>query len=139
MNGNGFISALLRSPFHGLLSNGMMLITVTGRKTGKRYTTPVGYFYEGDSLWVMTNRDRTWWRNVKSGADVSLLLRGREVHGFAEPELDEKIVASRVTEYLRHEPRAARPLGIRVENGKPNSEDVLRAAKNRLFVKICLD
>jgi hypothetical protein len=36
MNGNGFITWLLRSPFHGLLRKGMMLITVTGRKTGKQ-------------------------------------------------------------------------------------------------------
>lgn len=139
MNGNTFISALLRSPFHRLLSDGMMLITVTGRKTGKQYTTPVGYFTDGDALWVMTNRDRTWWRNVRNGGEVSLLLQGKEVHGFAEAELDEKLVVSRVTEYLRHEPRAARPLGIHMENGKPNAEDIARAAKSRLFVKICVN
>ena len=38
MTGNDFITWVLRSPFHGMLSNGMMLITVTGRKTGKKYT-----------------------------------------------------------------------------------------------------
>ena len=139
MNGNGFISTVLRSPFHRLLSGGMMLITVTGRKTGKKYTTPVGYFYEGDVLWVITSRDRTWWRNTKLGADVSLLLRGKEVHGFAESVLDEDIVAARVNDYLRHEPRAARPLGIHMENGIPNAEDIARVAKSRLFVKICID
>ncbi|MEW6404393.1 MAG: nitroreductase/quinone reductase family protein [Chloroflexota bacterium] len=138
MNGNGFISTLLRSPLHGLLSKGMMLVTVHGRKTGKDYTTPVGYFSEGDALWVMTSRDRTWWRNLKSGADVGLLLRGKQVQGFAELVLDENTVASRVTAYLRHEPRAARPLGIRVESGIPNKEDVTRVAKGRLFVRICL-
>ena len=60
MNGNGFMSWVLRSPLHGMLSNGMMLITVTGSKTGKKYTTPVEYFLEDDHLLVMTNRDRTW-------------------------------------------------------------------------------
>jgi len=35
MNGNDFMAWVLRSPFHGMLSNGMMLITITGRKTGK--------------------------------------------------------------------------------------------------------
>jgi hypothetical protein len=43
VTGNDFMSWFLRSPLHGLLSNGMMLLTVTGRKTGKKYTTPVGY------------------------------------------------------------------------------------------------
>ncbi|MGE5642713.1 MAG: nitroreductase/quinone reductase family protein, partial [Byssovorax cruenta] len=65
MNGNDFISWVLRSPFHGMLSNSMMLITVTGRKTGKKYTTPVGYFRENGDLLVLTSRDRTWWRNLQ--------------------------------------------------------------------------
>ena len=42
MKGNDFMAWVLRSPFHGMLSKGMMLITITGRKTGKTYTTPVG-------------------------------------------------------------------------------------------------
>ena len=67
MNGNDFMSWVLRSPLHGMLSNGMMLITVTGRKTGKKYTTPVEYFREDGNLWVMTSRDRTWWKNLKAG------------------------------------------------------------------------
>ena len=60
MNGNDFMAWVLRSPFHGMLSNGMMLITITGRKTGKTYTTPVGYYVENDYLWVITSRERTW-------------------------------------------------------------------------------
>jgi len=34
-----------------------MLITVTGRKTGKKYTTPVGYYQQDGYLWVLTSRD----------------------------------------------------------------------------------
>lgn len=49
MNGNDFMAWVLRSPFHGMLSNGMMLITVTGRKTGKTYITPVGYYVEANT------------------------------------------------------------------------------------------
>jgi hypothetical protein len=43
MNGNDFMSWVLRSPLHGMLSNSMMLITVKGHKTGKEYTLPVNY------------------------------------------------------------------------------------------------
>ena len=55
MNGNDFISWVLRSPLHGMLSNGMMLITVIGRKTGKEYTLPVGYYPENGRLWILTS------------------------------------------------------------------------------------
>lgn len=45
---------LLRSPFHGVVSNSLMLVTFTGCKTGNEYTTPVGYRQEGDTLTVFT-------------------------------------------------------------------------------------
>ena len=136
MNGNTFISWVLRSPVHGLLSNGMMLITVTGRKTGKKYTTPVGYYQQDGCLWVITSRDRQWWRNVKNGAEVSLLLKKKPAQGFAEAELDAQAVEAHMFEYIKHVPMAAKPLGIRMENNTANAEDVARSARDRLFVKI---
>ena len=136
MNGNDFMSWVLRSPFHGVLSDGMMLITVTGCKTGKKYTTPVGYYREGGDLWVITSRDRTWWKNLRGGADVELLLGRRLVAAFAELELDEGDVQARMHDYIKHVPRAAKPLGIRVENGIVNAEDAERVGKDRLFVRI---
>ena len=77
-----------------------LLITVTGRKTGKKYSTPVGFYRDGDFLWVLTSRDRTWWRNVRPGAEVSVLLNGKTLHAFAEAELDETAVASHLLDYI---------------------------------------
>jgi deazaflavin-dependent oxidoreductase (nitroreductase family) len=138
MNGNDFMAWVLRSPFHGMLSNGTMLITVTGRKTGKTYTTPVGYYEEGGYLWILTSRDRTWWRNLQGGADVKLLLKRKPVNGFAETELDCKAVETHMCEYVKHIPQAAKPMGIRIENGMANAEDIARTAKDRLFVRVKL-
>ena len=138
MNGNDFMSWILRSPFHCMLSNNTMLITVTGRKTGKTYTTPVNYYEEGGNLWIITSRDRTWWRNVQGGADVKLLLKRKPVNGFAEAELDSKAVETHMCDYVKRMPQAAKPMGIRVENGVANTEDVARTAKDRLFVRIKL-
>jgi len=138
MNGNGFMSWVLRSPLHGMLSNGMMLITVTGCKTGKKYTLPVGYYCENGYLWVITSRDRTWWKNLRDGAEVSLLLKRKRVTAIAEAELDEKAVETRMYEYVKHVPQAAKPLGIHVENGNANADDIARTAKDRLFVRLQL-
>ncbi len=38
---------LLRSPIHGMVSKTVLLITFTGRKSGKSFTTPVDYSQEG--------------------------------------------------------------------------------------------
>lgn len=135
MTGNDFVAFMLRTPLHVFLGN-TMLITVTGCKTGKTYSTPVGFYRDGDWLWVMTSRDRTWWRNVKNGAKVSLLLRGKKVPAYAEAEINEAAVEEHMLDYIRKIPLAAKPLGIRIENKIPNADDVRRAAGDRLFVKI---
>ncbi len=130
------MSWVLRSPLHGMLSSSMMLITVTGRKSGKKYTLPVGYYRENGYLWVITSRDRTWWKNLKNGAEVLLLLKRQPVTGFAEPELDTHSVEGLLCEYLKHIPQGARSMGIRMKDGDPVPEDIERVAKERLFVRI---
>jgi hypothetical protein len=136
MNGNDFMAWVLRSPLHGMLSNGMMLISIKGRKTGNIYTTPVGYYEENGYLWVITSRDRIWWKNLQGGAQVDLLLKRKPVQGLADVDLDEKSVEARMYEYLRHVPQAAKPMKIRMEDGKPNPQNIASTAKERLFVRI---
>src|SRR5690242_5736933 len=135
MTGNDFVTFFLRTPLYVFLGD-TMLITVTGCKTGRKYSTPVGFYWEGDYLWVISNRDRTWWRNVKNGADVSLLLKGKTVCGFAEVELNEKAVETHLIDYIYHIPVAAKSFGIRMENKIPNAEDIARVAREKLFIKI---
>jgi deazaflavin-dependent oxidoreductase (nitroreductase family) len=136
MNGNSFMTFILRSPIHGIMSGSTMLITVTGRKSGRSITTPVNYYQEGNTLWVISNRERTWWRNLKGGAPVKLYLRGQEVNGFGEVLLDEAIVAPQIGDYVRHLPMSARALGVRVENGQPDPADLERLAKEKVMIKI---
>lgn len=135
MTGNNFVAFFLRTPLHVFLGN-TMLLTVTGSRTGRKYSTPVDFYREGNILWVISNRNRTWWRNVRNSATVSLLLKGKMVNAFAEAEMDEKAVEKRLLRYLRHTPIAAKSLGIRMENKIPNAADIARVAKDRLFIKI---
>jgi len=83
---NPVIGALLRSPLHPLLSPGLLLLTVTGRKTRRRYSIPVGYQRDGDDVVVMVSEARTkqWWRNYYEPGPVSVRLRGEDRAGRAE-------------------------------------------------------
>ena len=137
MNGNDFMSWVLRSPLHGMLSKSTMLITVTGCRTGKKYTTPVEYYDQGGYLWVITSRNRTWWRNVRGGAEASLLLKRKSVTAFAETILDEAEVEAQLREYVRRMPVSARALGL-LEKNVPNEDVIKRVAKDRLFVRLAL-
>ncbi len=138
MNGNDFVKIMLKSPLRGLMGN-TMIITLTGRRTGRKIAVPVNYYRDADALWVITTRSRNWWRNTRGGADVDLHLHGKKLKGFAEPVLDEFVIAAHIAEYVRHLPMTANALGVHVENGMPNSNDVNRLAKERLFLKICLE
>jgi deazaflavin-dependent oxidoreductase (nitroreductase family) len=75
---------LLQSPLHVVASGRIMLITFTGRKSGKIYTTPVEYQRTGDTLMLFTQKSRTWWKNLEGGAPVTVCLHGQEMHGQAD-------------------------------------------------------
>jgi deazaflavin-dependent oxidoreductase (nitroreductase family) len=138
MNGNDFMAWVLRSPLHGILSKGMMLITVTGRKTGKKYTLPVEYFEADGFLWIVTSRDRTWWRNLQNGAEVELLLKNQPLNAYASLVTNLEQVETHLLDYVCQAPLAAKAMGLRMENKIPNAEDLAREAKKRLFVRIQL-
>lgn len=74
---------LLGLPFPTPLSSRLMLITHTGRKTGRRYRQPVSYVRDGDVL--LTPGGGKWTDNLRDGEPVPVRLRGRDV--VARPDL----------------------------------------------------
>ncbi len=89
--GNVFVRLLLRSPLHGLASRWLALITVTGRRSGRKYAIPVGYRRDGDRvrIGVQWPENKVWWRNLRDGAPVDLRIGREERTGFATVEGDE--------------------------------------------------
>ena len=135
--GNWFTTQLLRSPLHGLLSKSFMLISVTGRKTGKTHTTPVNFLRDGDNLLVVSLRSRTWWRNLRGGAPVTLLLRGARTSATATAIEDDAGVAQQLAAYLQSAPNTARYFGVRLDaQGQPMAQDVANAARSRVIVRV---
>jgi hypothetical protein len=89
---NKLLVPLLRSPLHGLVSRGLLLITVTGRRTGRKFTIPVSY-RERDGvvrIGVGAPAGKQWWRNLREPAPVTLRLRGRDRAGIAVARGDAK-------------------------------------------------
>lgn len=74
---------ILGLPFATPLSRQLMLLYLTGRKSGKKYVQPVSYVPDGDAL--LTPGGGRWKLNVKPGECVRARLRGRDV--LARPEL----------------------------------------------------
>jgi hypothetical protein len=137
MKANDFVAFALKSPLQVMMGN-TMLLTVTGRKTGNKIQLPVNYYREGNSLWIISSRDRTWWRNLALGGEVEMLLHGRQLKGYGEAILDESAVGTQLGQYVHHIPMAARSLGLRIEDSVPNADDVARLSREKLFVRICI-
>lgn len=73
---NPLMRLILKSPLHGVLSNSIMLVTFTGRTSGKTYTTPVRYVRMDDHLRCYSTADTQWWRNLRAGAAATLRTAG---------------------------------------------------------------
>lgn len=114
--GNQFMKIILRSPLHGLLSGGIVLITVTGRKSGKAYTTPVNYLRQGDVLRIVSLRNRTWWRNLRGGSLVSLRLLGQDVKGWGTVIEDNQGVTAGLSAHLQQVPHYAKYFGVTLDS-----------------------
>ena len=74
---------ILGLPFASPLSRQLMLLHLTGRKSGKRYVQPVSYVPDGNTL--LTPGGGRWKLNLEPSECVRLRLRGRDV--LARPEL----------------------------------------------------
>jgi deazaflavin-dependent oxidoreductase (nitroreductase family) len=132
---NPILTWLLRSPLHGLLSESTMLITVTGRKSGKEIILPVGYVDMGEELLTVSFRRRSWWRNLRGGAPVTVRLRGRNFQPYSMTIEDDEGVAKQLVAYFKKVPQYAKYLNVRLdEHGAPVTEDVLKSAKERVII-----
>jgi deazaflavin-dependent oxidoreductase (nitroreductase family) len=123
---------------HGMVSKTTLLITFTGRKSGKTYTTPVSYSQSADQISIFTHA--TWWKNLVGGAPVTLRIRGRELQGLAEPVAEDKqAIAAGLTAHLRKVPFDARFYGITFDDhGNPRAEEVEKAVQTVVMIRIRL-
>lgn len=136
---NRIIPLLLRSPLlHRLLSRDLMLITFTGRKSGRTFTTPVTYTPSAQGVIFFSNQ--RWWSNLRGGAPVTLRLRGRDVRGWAAPVEDGVTVAREARAYLqRNGVGNARKIGVALPATHLTEADLEDAVRHHVVVYITLD
>jgi hypothetical protein len=91
---NKLMKPWLESPrYSRLISGQMALISYTGRRSGKTFTTPVAYKRKGDqvTIAVATPDHKSWWRNFQGdGALMQLKLKTGEYVGHATASKDAK-------------------------------------------------
>lgn len=141
--GNPLLTWLLSSPRRASkVGQNLLMLHVTGRRTGRVYSTPVAYHREPDGRLLVLTSSR-WRVNLRGAATpVQLTLLGRPVAAIAQLEEDPALVAQ-VYERLIDEvglPGAGRRLGIRINVDRaPTREELTEAAAREHLSVILLD
>ncbi len=137
--GNGLTKSLLRSPLHSVLSESTLAVTLTGRITGRTIVVPVNYVRQDNTLLIISQEDRTWWRNLIGGAPVVVTLQGTQREGWADVFQEPTDVAAGFTQYVKKFPQAAKYLHVRLDDqGNPDAADITNIASSRVVIKIKL-
>ena len=129
---NPVMKILLRSPLHRPMSKRLIVLSFTGRKSGKPYSIPVGYVQtDANTLLVTTNSG--WWKNLR-GAKVKVQLRGKSYTGVTDVTTDQEGLQGMFRQLLADAPQLREITGVRLDaSGEPVPEDVA-AARGRGFV-----
>jgi deazaflavin-dependent oxidoreductase (nitroreductase family) len=134
---NFFMKTIVNSPLHPLLGNRFAVITFEGRKSGKRYSTPINVTQAGDTFTAVSLRSRNWWRNLRGGRGAELRVSGRQYTVRGEVLEDPGAVVDGLKQYFKQNPGYAKYFGVRfTPDGQLSDEDLERAAEARVIIKL---
>lgn len=132
---NPVMMGLLRSRWHRLMSGILMLITYRGRKSGKWYTNPIGYFdWDKDELLSATSA--RWWVNVLDGNPVTLLVKGQWLKAVPTVINDQEAIIKTLEEVVKRLGwKTVRRMQVPLPDDREPTLDDLRAVPpGRIFV-----
>lgn len=135
---NRFVGLLLRSPFHRFLGKNLTLFTYTGRKSRRRYSFPLGYFRDGQTIAIFAGNP--WWKNFREPAPVMLYIDGQPRDGMAQVVTRPGEAQGWLLAYLRALPSYAKFYDVTLDaEGRPDVASVARAGQSKVVVRIDLD
>jgi len=124
---------LLRHGWMGSLGDELMVITVTGRKTGRQYSTPIGFLRDGETI-IALSRGSNWFKNAVATGTAQIEIKGVTTKVSVTP-VKEQAERERIFELYQRE-RAknfTRLFGVTVD--APEAE-LNAALATRDFVKM---
>jgi hypothetical protein len=122
---NPMMKTILRSPIHGMMSGGLAVITYTGVKSGKKYSTPVAYHVKDEQTIYTFTRSR-WHKNLFGGKPVTLRIKGKDYPAMADVITDNEQTWALMNEFMDKYDGNIRRVGIML--GKDATSEEIRAA-----------
>lgn len=131
--------ALLRSPIHGVASKHLCILSYRGRRSGRKFETPLSFMREGNLVRLLSSRETRWWLNFKDEAvDVEVEIARETFKGKALSILEDgDRLRNGVRTFLTEVPRDAVVYGIKLDGDrKPRESDIETAAGHVVLVEI---
>jgi deazaflavin-dependent oxidoreductase (nitroreductase family) len=133
----GVQAFLLRRNWMGGMSNVIMVITTTGHKSGKQFSTPIGYIRDGDDFVSLNpNGVGNWYKNVLANPDVMLNVKGQDYRARGTHITDQQ-EKERLFEVFKRDHTAAFPrlFGVSVDAPAP---ELAKALASREMIRFKL-
>jgi deazaflavin-dependent oxidoreductase (nitroreductase family) len=125
---------LLRRNMMGPVGNALMVITTTGRKSGKQFSVPIGNVRDGSTVYAFTlGGTSNWYRNLMANPLVTLNIRGKEIQARATPITTDAELLNALEVYKREAPNQME----RFFHVSPSAQgaDLLKAKERAVFVR----
>jgi hypothetical protein len=129
---NPLLRAALRAPLLGSALKDFMIVTFTGRKTGRRFAVPVSAHHINGELYVLLNAG--WKHNFRDGAPAEVRYGGSSTAMTGQLITDSAVVAelARRAAVSYGARKAQRSMGLKFRDGEiPTAADFAEAS-NRL-------
>jgi hypothetical protein len=131
---NPVLGFLLRTPLAGPARKQLMVLSFTGRKTGRPFTIPVSAHVIDNELYALTGAP--WKQNFRGGAPAQVLYDGKTTAMRGELIRDRAVVSDlfhRCAESYGVR-RAQRMIGLKFRDQRVPSRDEFAEAVDRLHL-----
>jgi hypothetical protein len=131
---NPLLGVLLRTPFAGPARKQLMVVSFSGRKTGRRYSIPLSAHVIDDNLYALTGA--TWKQNFRDGAPVQVVYDGRTTAMRGELVRDRAVVSDLLLRCAESYGvrRAQRMMGLKFRDDRIPTVEEFSEAVDRLHL-----
>ena len=131
---NTLLAMLLRTPLAGPARKQLMVLSFTGRKTGRPYSVPLSAHLIDHDLYALTGKP--WKQNFRGGAPAQVVYDGKTTAMRGELIRDRAVVSDlyhRCAESYGVQ-RAQRMMGLKFRDGKIPTRAEFEEAVDRLHL-----
>ena len=133
---NPVMRGLLRSHLHGIASHNIGIVHFSGRKSGRKLSTPLSYTREGNIVRLLSNQSTRWWLNFRGdGVKVEMEIARQRYPGTAVLlEGDSQALRDGVRCFIHALPRDAKVYSLELDANREVVETSLAAIAEQLIL-----